>query len=811
MNINITPYFQRYPMGGICWILLLISLALVMPASLSAEEPLLHNGGAVYLWVDSNTLEFEVFRRDHQEPVSRWDTDREMVVRLFDPSRELVGECIMPSPRPAGKASAWSSMVKQKFEIPVDRAGVYLLLVTMKRDSYFSSVRWGVKSNARGLLVDASAGHRDAKRIEPIEFLSDNKSASIIFKPKSPVFALSATDLVAGKTRGTMDISLVGGADSILQERTINNGSAHAVVQLSNQSEDSALLKAQLPVRSGKIVIAGVTNASETATPWMPLWAPTAEQWFDLESTHWLLRPRYQVASMGSESNVLQIRNIGDDVLEGVLIINDESQDQGIARDSIQLKLNPHEVRAYTVERPKQTDILRTRISFSSPDLPTSEATIVYDTKALSGQSIDLPFQLKPFRHDPASLGVADQHLPDAEVYFAKDQSGWYAGEQGLFNWKDGAWTSIVSKEDGIGLPSTERIFTDDANRVYSLFRDKSRYYLIVASASGGLLSSLELPKEVRGRVVIETNTSTTGMAAPPLILAYEKIGKGPRDSRTIWGVDHRLTAFVVAWEENDLVLREQFILSEHCIGLADHSGRTAPVASMGNRHFVAFGETSPSDSNDPGVPTYIVEIDPDQGEMGAKKLVGYAPPTNDVHNVSSVLVDSEGYLHVLLGAHNESFNYTRSNRPFGVGGWSPPEEVAPGYDQTYVGAVIDQDDTIHLVSRIWRRGTHFPEDPFDTALIQQRLEKNQDWSSPELLILPPLPHYGVYYHRLTLAPNGDLHLAWTQWPTWAAYRNELPDLGPPGSAFGYLHWVSVDGGRSWRWTCAEDYEEVKL
>ncbi len=86
------------------------------------------------------------------------------------------------------------------------------------------------------------------------------------------------------------------------------------------------------------------------------------------------------------------------------------------------------------------------------------------------------------------------------------------------------------------------------------------------------------------------------------------------------------------------------------------------------------------------------------------------------MHNVPGIVIDSKGYLHAILGAHNQPFQYARSLQPYATdGGWGPVQKVAAGYEHI----VVDADDTLHLGSRIWRRGALFPG-LHDTALVYQ-------------------------------------------------------------------------------------------
>lgn len=771
----------------------------------ASESPMLHNGGAVYFQLEKGTFELELFKRDRIGRATRWDSDRELKATLLSPGREVVAIIILPCGGVAeADGSGWAPAMSKRKAITINKAGTYKLLVTPKRDSYFHAIRWGFKSNATAYMIDAGAGHRDSTRNEFIALLGEQPQQQVTFRARENPFTLSIRELDANASSVRL---LCVATDRLIQEIDVHGRSVHSIINLPDL--DNALLKLMIPSTQAVVSIAEVTTVSREIGPWMPVWTSNSSAWFDVEFQRWLVWPRYQLISDGRSSTISPSFTLQNPHAQTFSISVSASLNGIMIEGSQQmLELAASDKKTLTLELPIEQSSGTFQILFEENfgDWFDS-AEVEWDFERGQKSSIDLPFAISPLRHHPQAFGLDPSNQPAREVYFDVNDSPWFLGSEGLMQYDSNAgWLIRIPLQDGQILTSN-RVGTDAAGRMYILLRDSSGPVLKVfdPQSSGGMISHLRLPGNLRGRLILQTSSGATVSEYPPVILAYERIGTSPRDPAVIWGVDHRLTAVIPHWQNEELIIQSTVVLSEECIGIADHSGLSSPVGQYSGTTFIVYGETSAADSDDPGVPIIVRAVNRETGDMTDPVRLGYAPPVNDIHNVPSLLIDSIGHLHIILGAHNESFTYTRSEAPLDVSTWAPIVDVASGFQQTYVGAVIDKEDTLHLVSRIWRRGEHFPEDPFDTSLIYQHKRQDSEWSDPIILINPPLPHYSIYYHRLTVSPNGDLYLSWTHWPTWSAYRNELINLGPPSSAFGYLHWRSTDGGNSWNWVMSWD------
>jgi hypothetical protein len=156
----------------------------------------------------------------------------------------------------------------------------------------------------------------------------------------------------------------------------------------------------------------------------------------------------------------------------------------------------------------------------------------------------------------------------------------------------------------------------------------------------------------------------------------------------------------------------------------------------------------------------------------------------------------------VLIGTHGRAFRYSRSRLPNDAsGGWSPAKEVGRGLSQTYVGLVCDQDDTLHLVFRLWMRDAkRFPAGHFATLSRMSKLA-GEPWSKPTPLVLAPFSEYSIFYHRLTIDRKGRPFLSYDYWSTFHFYRRDHQ-----GTRRALM--FSPDAAKTWKLAGAGDLAE---
>ena len=262
-----------------------------------------------------------------------------------------------------------------------------------------------------------------------------------------------------------------------------------------------------------------------------------------------------------------------------------------------------------------------------------------------------------------------------------------------------------------------------------------------------------------------------TPQGPPPFV----RITRTASDPNLLWRRIHDLALFLPEKNpDGSIRIGEPIMLSRTCIGLSSPSGIPSTIVSRGSKVHVAWGEATDPEENIPGVPTYVATFDRETGILSAPTLVGYGPPANDMHNTPCITMDSKGYLHVLIGTHARTFQYTRSLKPDDSSrGWTTEEDIRPGIRQTYVGRVYDPNDTLRLVFRHRRKDTDYFPDSWYMTLAYMQKPADGAWSEPETLVVAPFSEYSIFYHRLTIDRKGALFLSYDHWSTYWFYRTD--------------------------------------
>ena len=142
-------------------------------------------------------------------------------------------------------------------------------------------------------------------------------------------------------------------------------------------------------------------------------------------------------------------------------------------------------------------------------------------------------------------------------------------------------------------------------------------------------------------------------------------------------------------------------------------------------------------------------------------------------------------------------------------------DESGPSARQTYDAFVCDSQDTLHLVTRQWRRGA---DEPFPGrtygALIHQSRPAGGTWSAPTVIVVPPAPGYAIFYHKLALDHRDRLFLSCSyvggaELVADHALTAGMAVLGRAQPGYGKYRrrmlLVSDDGGSAWRFATNED------
>ena len=219
--------------------------------------------------------------------------------------------------------------------------------------------------------------------------------------------------------------------------------------------------------------------------------------------------------------------------------------------------------------------------------------------------------------------------------------------------------------------------------------------------------------------------------------------------------------------------------------------------------------------------PSYIRTYDHSSGELSEPVLLGFS--RRDNHDPPVISVDSQSYLHVVIGAHHDNFQYTRSLVPnSSTEGWTEaemfgtPRPLAGGGSYTYTGLICDYDDNLHLVSR-WA-GT----DDYRFQLVYQRKRAGREWEPHRVLVSPFRTNYSAWRQKISLDRLGRLFVSYAYYADLmtaeerAEYARKWPDEATenPEASGGYdlslsehgkAMLISDDGGDSWRLAVTAD------
>ncbi|NOY42297.1 MAG: PEP-CTERM sorting domain-containing protein [Planctomycetes bacterium] len=237
------------------------------------------------------------------------------------------------------------------------------------------------------------------------------------------------------------------------------------------------------------------------------------------------------------------------------------------------------------------------------------------------------------------------------------------------------------------------------------------------------------------------------------------------------------------------------------------------------------------------GTGQYAVTYDRSTGQTTAPVLLGVnGTGVPDEHNSPVITTDSQGYLNVILGGHHDQLFYTKSLTPNSTtGGWTTPVGFGPEKDpvtlggSTYISAVMDQNDTLHVVTRN-------ASDNYTFSLQYLRKTAGGVWEDLGPLVKPFKQLYSTWDQNLTIDEQGRLFLRYSYYgdqfdcepadnnpgdcPEVEAYREKWPNETislVPGSRPDYGFWnglkahdpvilMSDDAGDTWRIATTPDF-----
>ncbi|MHC4168799.1 MAG: BNR-4 repeat-containing protein, partial [Planctomycetota bacterium] len=656
-------------------------------------------------------------------------------------------------------------------------------------------------SNCRKYLIETSRGHKDERHQEPIVLRNGGRQGDVGFMPPIKPFAID----VSGLPKSVKGLPVYDGDGREVTTLAVSPEGKARHNFPSDKSRKGALWRLHLSDARAVINIDGVTrwNRGDSREN-LSLWTPDLSSWFALHENRWLLTPysRNVYANAEGEGTVkFAVHNnsrVSKRVRLSLEFDDDAVWSAKLPRTEVVLKANSSEHVALKYEVPSTGTEWKCYVRASVLDetgLSTWSSVTLRRGIAPAMSPLKMPVKLEPYRHENEQFGYLPEYPLDNQVYFDMENQPFVVSSDGVFHLRGGAWvktTKAHRSDAGRTIPIRpigSKIAFDRDNDVYLLGRDSDSTVLLRSGDHGATFTAWPVPGS--GNFDIEQFSGRNTVNGPPPLARFHQTA---RDPKLIWRRINDLDLILPAKKpDGSIVMGEPIAISKKCIGLSAHSGIPSTIVSRGDKVHITWGEATDPQAKAPGVPTYVATYNRSTGQLGPPALVGYGPPANDVHNSPCITIDGKGYLHVLIGTHGRTFKYVRSLKPNSAeGGWTEAEDVGAGLRQTYVGMVCDQNDTLHLVFRLWLDDNKYFPAGYYANLAYMSKRPAEKWSDARPLVVAPFSEYSIFYHRLTIDRKGALFLSYDYWSTFWFYRTDHR-----GNRRALL--MSPDGGNTWR------------
>ena len=252
---------------------------------------------------------------------------------------------------------------------------------------------------------------------------------------------------------------------------------------------------------------------------------------------------------------------------------------------------------------------------------------------------------------------------------------------------------------------------------------------------------------------LLQTGSPNNPVTEPPVLVEYDQAKKD-------------IYLRFIEKSGSGLVFGDRILINDNAYYYTYHSGSSNMVIRVGDRAFVAYAGVdslvAPDGVNPVSAPQYIVEV-----SKSGKQIVngpvlvgtnGHSLHTDD-HDIPSIDVDSNGYLHVVLGAHHGNLYHYESTSPYNISSWGEGEQfgdvIVPGASggHSYPALLIDEDDNIHVVTR-------YAGDRYYFNLVYNKKSGNS-WDNQQNLVVAFKPFYGIWYHKLSYDSFGNMYLSY--------------------------------------------------
>lgn len=759
--------------------LLAFLLMQILPA-LAATHTVdgLQHTGAVHFYAQPGPLQIDLWKND--APGNKADRSLTAILTGPDGTEHDRLKLVTPTDKP-------DQRLEGRLQAQVVRAGIYTLLLSANQDQYLSAQTIGFSTNATQFVLNSGTGHADRKREETIILNGGQKPFSVFFKPVQRSFAIQLTRLPAT----VKEIELRDADGALVQTLHAAEGKAQATIS-GETGKRNGIWELRLPEQRGHILIEGLNTGWQSGEKPLPVWASSRQSYFELGDYHWLLQPRRFARNTRAGAQGTIAMTVANNAAAPMSL--ELSLDAPATLGTLQVSPNRLEVAPHSTQTVQVRYALPATLAGGRHDIVLTARDTRTNQQAFSllqlrtGEATDStvrpPLALKLYEHDQFQFAYEPDYPRDNQFYFDTQNRPWQVTKDGIQTLVDGEWKTVHLP--GTGQKASYPIHAlgfDNTGSAYGIVRRDGKTYLLRADSKTLRAELAELPEG--GYYTPETFSGGKVSAYPPALLRY--VIDSSKAQVAFWSRVHRLEMYLPQIKDGKLHLGPPILVSDNCVGMSAHSGITSPVAADGDRLHLIWGETSDPAKKDPGVPTYTSTYDRKTGQLTKPVFLAWSPPVNDVHNMSTLIVDSRGGRHVVIGSHGKPFQYLHS--PAGSSEWSAPREITQS-NPTYIGAVLDSSDNIHLFFRQWKQEIAFT----GAELGYQKMQRGGQWQPQIPFARSPLPGYSVFYHRLTADRAGRLYLSFTCWSTWSPYRESYPTAIPSRLVFS-----SNDQGKSWQ------------
>ena len=755
----------------------------------SVWTPKFGGGGGVFFDAKEGSLIVEIEKEDLKA-----DSRTRILRAIFiGPDRKILQD-IRTSENPAGDQFL-------RLETHVDKPGIYAVMVTVSNDRYGENTIWRFRTNCDKYMIETSRGHKDRQHEEPIILVDPEKETDLCFLPQQNGFDI----LLTGLSEEVETVELKDANDQHITFIKVNNDTAFHHVKEGERV--GTPWKLHFPKAVAKIEIEGVTNWDKgsksdyfCAYPEGALWTPNAENWFSLYDNRWLITPHSHTSydqPGQQQSTVFKVHNNStvSQKIQLKLEFPNEKWNVKLSHDEIVLKPNQKEdvILNWEGGNVDQSVHLRT----THRDFSTY-STLYSNIQNPYADSLQMPIILEPYHHEQEQFGYSPDYPTNNQPYFNIDNQPYILSENSVLSYQNDKWNEALTNR----LQSSVVAF-DSEGDTYVLARERDRTALLHSRDKGLSFKTYPLPEASGTRFDIEQFTGHNIIDGPPPVIKYTRTGA---DKKHFWRKYGNLELLIPKKTKGEIEWEQPILISDKCLGVSSHSGLPSSVVSYKDKVFIVWGEVTDvniSREEIPGVPVFVRMYNKKTKELTPPVLVGFGPPPNDTHNIPSITMDSEGFLHVLTGTHGRPFQYARSLQSLSINdGWTNAEPLLDPETvhstQTYPGFVIDKENTLHTVFRYWQHNEEpFPETHYATLAYMSK-EQGGQWSKPQILVQAPLSHYSNFRHRLTIDRKGRLFISYDYWSTHWFYRNDRK----------YAErtlLMSSDGGRTWKLVSGDD------